>query len=96
MGSTIGLAECLLRIEPLQSYRTASFTHLLFFEKNAMLAEAQRSPELLRSLWWYVAWTELRKSGDYGSLPLPQLSALLSQCQFVAIPKTRRSNVRGG
>jgi hypothetical protein len=26
-----------------------------------MLAEASRTPELLRSLWWYVAAHELRR-----------------------------------
>jgi len=36
------------------------------------------------------AWAELRRTQDYGSLPLPLLASLLADCQFLAVPAHQR------
>lgn len=54
-GTVLGLTECLLRTPVAHSYTAASFVHLLFFDRASVLMEADRNPELLKSLWWRVA-----------------------------------------
>lgn len=56
-GTIIGFAESLLPAHPplKHSFTAASFVHLLYFDRAAVLAEAERRPQLLRSLWWFAA-----------------------------------------
>lgn len=62
-GTVIGFAESLLPDKTLaHSYTAASFVHLLYFDRAAMVAEAERRPQLLRSLWWLIA-AQVKKEG---------------------------------
>lgn len=55
-GTVVGFAESLLPNAPLKkTYTAASFVHLLYFDRAAVMAEAERRPQLLRSLWWFIA-----------------------------------------
>lgn len=55
-GTVVGFLESLLPNAPLKrSHTAASFVHLLYFDRAAVMAEAERRPQLLRSLWWFVA-----------------------------------------
>jgi hypothetical protein len=65
-GAVIGFAESLLPNHTLRrSYTAASFVHLLYFDRAAVLAEAERRPQLMRSLWWLVAAQVCGRGGGW-------------------------------
>lgn len=64
-GSVIGLTESLLNQRMLESYTAASFVHMVYFDRSAMLAEADRKEDLMRSLWWLVGANVLRDLPEF-------------------------------
>lgn len=65
-GTVIGFPESLLPDKTLShSYTAASFVHLLFFDRAAVMAEAERRPQLLRSIWWLIAAKVGRRARDW-------------------------------
>ncbi|GAB5036345.1 sodium hydrogen exchanger partial [Nannochloropsis oceanica] len=97
-GAILGFIEALLQ-SPTQpvphSYTAASFVHLLYFDRAAILQEAERHPALARSLWWVLAAFELRRNEELGlqSCSMNQLGTLLADEKLLYVPM--HGNVSG-
>jgi NhaP-type Na+/H+ or K+/H+ antiporter/CRP-like cAMP-binding protein len=97
-GAILGFIESLLQ-SPTQpvphSYTAASYVHLLYFDRAAILQEAERYPALARSLWWVLAAFELRRNEALGlqSCSMNQLGTLLAEEKLLCVPM--HGNVNG-
>ena len=89
-GATLGLVELLLGDEVVEDYITSTLTHLLFFDKAAILQEAEENPALLKSLWWYLAVHELHQYGAYATMELGEVGELLADAHFVHVVKAKK------
>ncbi len=84
-GATLGLVELLLGDEVVDDYVTTTLTHLLYFDKAAMLQEAETNPTLLKSLWWYLAVHELHQHGIYAEMEIGEVGEVLAEASFVHV-----------
>lgn len=84
-GTTLGMVELFLGDEVVDDYITSTLTHLLFFDKVAILQEAKENPALLKSLWWYLAVHELHKYEAYAAMELGEVGDLLADAYFVHV-----------
>lgn len=94
-GTTLGMVELFLGEEVVDDYITSTLTHLLFFDKAAILQEAKENPELLKSLWWYLAVHELHQYETYAAMELGEVGDLLADAYFVHVVKVKEVGGEG-
>jgi hypothetical protein len=84
-GSTMGMVEAMLNLPVAHTFTAVTFTHLLYFDKAALLELAMQPDNvaLLRSIWWYVGIHELRRTPQYEHMDPVELGALLITSRFL-------------
>jgi NhaP-type Na+/H+ or K+/H+ antiporter len=82
-GAVFGMTDSMLNRAYRGTYTTASFVHLVFFDKLSLLSEAAVNDDLNRSLWRTVGVTVLRKFYGFNLQSLHELQKLVYSSEFI-------------
>ncbi|CAM9476498.1 unnamed protein product [Chrysoparadoxa australica] len=81
-GLLFGLTDAMLDQPQHATYTSATYCHVAYFDKDALLKEAEDVPELKRGIWVTVAAHVLRRCPDFDNLSLPDIHRVLGGARF--------------